>query len=67
MYEAFPPLLGGGQNFNEDEMLRVIAVPIASVMAMAQTPIACFGPVSANYLAEITVLFKLHAELKPWL
>lgn len=44
-----------------------MAVPIASVMAMAQTLIAYFGPVSANYLAEITVLFKLHAELKPWL
>jgi len=45
--------------------LRVISIPIASLMFMAQTLIAYFGPVSANYLAEITFLFKLYVELKP--
>lgn len=44
--------------------LRVISVPIASLMFMAQTLIAYFGAVSTNYLTEITFSFKLYVELK---
>lgn len=34
-------------------------------MLVPQTLIAYFGPVSANYLTEITFRFKLYVELKP--